>query len=134
MLLLPYDSRALTALMTSTYSRHLQCSTRRSPFLLWTFPFPSRSCQECYKPNISTSCWSIPPLQTELTSCQWHLHMLSLGYRWSLPLVWACTSRSMCPFCPDTVLDPLGHHAVACRHDHTPWDVIFDICRRANLV
>ena len=22
----------------------------------------------------------------------------------------------MCPFCPDTALDPLGHHAVTCRH------------------
>ena len=35
------------------------------------------------------------------------------------------SGRSMCPFCPDTALDPLGHHAVTCRHGgggcgHTP--------------
>ena len=23
----------------------------------------------------------------------------------------------MCPFCPDITLDPLGHHAVSCKHD-----------------
>ena len=23
---------------------------------------------------------------------------------------------SVCPFCPDITLDPLGHHAVSCRH------------------
>ena len=26
------------------------------------------------------------------------------------------TARSSCPFCPDIALDPLGHHAVSCRH------------------
>ncbi|KAL5477904.1 hypothetical protein EMCRGX_G024759 [Ephydatia muelleri] len=57
--------------------------------------------------------------------------------KWSLHLVWACTfesneyqmaikcwlgldtsGQSMCSFCPDTALDPLGHHAVTCRHGH----------------
>ena len=36
-----------------------------------------------------------------------------MAIRWWLGLD---TSRSMCPFCPDTALDPLGHHAVTCRH------------------
>ena len=26
------------------------------------------------------------------------------------------TATSSCPFCPDIALDPLGHHAVSCRH------------------
>ena len=46
----------------------------------------------------------------------------------------------MCPFCPDMALDPLGHHAVTCRHggdvvichNHL-WDDIFDLCRHAHL-
>ena len=25
-------------------------------------------------------------------------------------------NKSVCPFCPDITLDPLGHHAVSCRH------------------
>ena len=46
----------------------------------------------------------------------------------------------MCPFCPDTALDPHGHHAVTCRHG---GDVVirhnrlrgevFDLCRHAHL-
>ena len=24
--------------------------------------------------------------------------------------------RSVCPFCPEVALDPLGHHAATCRH------------------
>ena len=46
----------------------------------------------------------------------------------------------MCPFCPDTALDPLGHHAVTCRHGgdvviyhNRLRDEIFDLCRRAHL-
>ena len=46
------------------------------------------------------------------------LHLESNEYqmaiRWWLGL--DTSGRSMCPFCPDTVLDPLGHHAVTCRH------------------
>ena len=96
-----------------------------------SLPFSRRTCQELSKPNISTPYWSLPPMPTELTSCQWQLLLLPLGYWWSLPLVWACTwsqmairwwlgldtsGWSMCPFCPDIALDPLGHHAVTCRH------------------
>ena len=50
------------------------------------------------------------------------------------------SGRSMCPFCPDTALDPLGHHAVTCRHggdvvtrDNRLRDEVFDLCRRAHL-
>ena len=45
-----------------------------------------------------------------------------------------------CPFCPNTALDPLGHHVVTCRHrgdvvicHNRLWDEIFDLCRRAHL-
>ena len=44
------------------------------------------------------------------------------------------------PRCPDTALDPLGHHAVICRHGgdvvirhNRLWDEVFDLCRRARL-
>ena len=46
----------------------------------------------------------------------------------------------MCPFCPDTALNPLGHHAVTCRHGadvvirhNRLQDEIFDLCRHAHL-
>ena len=50
------------------------------------------------------------------------------------------TARSSCPFCPDIALDPLGHHAVSCRHggdvvirhNHLR-NIIADLCRRAHL-
>ena len=37
-----------------------------------------------------------------------------MAIRWWLGL--DTSGRSMCPFCPDTALDPLGHHDVTCRH------------------
>ena len=48
-----------------------------------------------------------------------------MAIRWWLGLDTSCWS--MFPFCPNTALDPLGHHAVTCRHGggggrcgHTP--------------
>ena len=48
--------------------------------------------------------------------------------------------QSVCPFCPDITLDPLGHHAVSCRHGgdvvirHNHLRNIFaEFCRRAHL-
>ena len=70
------------------------------------------------------------------------LHLESNEYqmaiKWWLGL--DTSGQSMCPFCPDTALDPLGHHAVTCRHggdvviccNHL-WDEIFDLCCHANL-
>ena len=59
-----------------------------------------------------------------------------LGGGWG----WITSGRSMCPFCPDTALDPLGHHAVTCRHGgdvdirhNRLRDEVFDLCRRAYL-
>ena len=75
-------------------------------------------------------------------SISWGLHLESNEYRmaikWWLGL--ETSGQSMCPFCPDTTLDPLGHHAVTCRHggdvvirhNHLR-DEIFDLCRRAHL-
>ena len=48
--------------------------------------------------------------------------------------------RTVCPFCQDVALDPLGLHAVTCRHggdvvirhNHL-HDVFVDFCRRAHL-
>ena len=94
-------------------------------------------------------------MPTELVSCQWQPLILPPGYHWSLHLVWESneyqmaiqwwlgldtSGRSMCPFCPDTALDPLGHHAVTCRHggdvvichNHLR-DEIFDLVHHAHL-
>ena len=50
------------------------------------------------------------------------------------------SGRSVCPFCSDTALDPLGHHAVTCRQGgdvvichNILRDEIFDLCHRAYL-
>ena len=51
------------------------------------------------------------------------------------------TSRgSLCPFCSGIALDPLGHHAISCRHGGfvVSWhnnlrDTIANFCRRAHL-
>ena len=71
------------------------------------------------------------------------LHLESNEYqmaiRWWLGL--DTSGRSMCPFCPDIALDPLGHHhAVTCRHGedvvicHSHLrDEVFDLCRCAHL-
>ena len=70
------------------------------------------------------------------------LHLESNEYqmaiKWWLGL--DTSGRSMCPFCPDTALDPLGHHAVTCRHGgdvviryNRLRDDIFDLCRHAHL-
>ena len=47
---------------------------------------------------------------------------------------------STCPFCPDTALDPLGHHAATCRHggnvvsQHNHLcDIFADFCHQAHL-
>ena len=49
-------------------------------------------------------------------------------------------SRTVYPFCQDVALDPLGHHAVTCRHGgdgvirhNRLRDVFVDFCRRAHL-
>ena len=58
--------------------------------------------------------------------------------RWWLGL--DTSGGSTCPFCPDTALDPLGHHAATCRHggNVVSWhnhlsDIFADFCRRAHL-
>ena len=70
------------------------------------------------------------------------LHLESNEYqmaiKWWLGL--DTSGRFTCPFCPDTALDPLGHHAVTCRHGgdvvirhNCLRDDIFDLCRHAHL-
>ena len=61
-----------------------------------------------------------------------------MALRWWLGLNTA--GGSCCPFCPDTVLDPLGHHAVSCRHGgfvvtlhNLLRDILAGFCRRAHL-
>ena len=48
--------------------------------------------------------------------------------------------QSVCPFCPDITLDPLGHHAVSCRHGgdvvirrNRLRNIFAEFCRRAHL-
>ena len=69
------------------------------------------------------------------------LHLESNEYqmaiKWWLGL--DTSGRSTCPFCPNTALDPLGHHAVTCRHGgdvichNRLRDDIFDLCHHAHL-
>ena len=61
-----------------------------------------------------------------------------MAIKWWLGL--DTSGQSMCPFCPDMALDPLGHHAVTCRHGgdvviryNRLRDEIFDLCRHAHL-
>ncbi|KAL5509138.1 hypothetical protein EMCRGX_G004448 [Ephydatia muelleri] len=64
------------------------------------------------------------------------LHLESNEYqmaiRWCLGL--DTSGWSMCPFCPNIALDPLGHHAVTCRHGGyvVIRDEVFDLCRCAH--
>ena len=140
----PCHSQAWAVLIQSTYSRQWQCSTPRSPC-----PIPSRS---------------IPPIPQKVLSGmiqaqQFHilLESSSPANRARLLSVAAPHASSwlsvvpstglglhleskMCPFCPDTALDPLGHHAVTCRHGgdvvirhNRLRDEVFDLCRRAHL-
>ena len=48
--------------------------------------------------------------------------------------------QSVCPFCPNITLDPLGHHAVSCRHGgdvvirhNRLLNIFAEFCRRAHL-
>eukprot|EP00731_Ephydatia_muelleri_P010164 Em0005g750a len=61
-----------------------------------------------------------------------------IALRWWLGL--DTSGGSLCPHCPDTALDPLGHHAASCRHggdvvarhNHLR-DIFANFCRRAQL-
>eukprot|EP00731_Ephydatia_muelleri_P025469 Em0017g552a len=57
---------------------------------------------------------------TAIPSPSLKLHLDSAEYqtaiRWWLGL--NTSKASPCPFCPELVLDPLGHHAASCRHAH----------------
>ena len=72
------------------------------------------------------------------------LHLVSSEFHTAVKCIWwlgmNSTARASCPFCPDTALDPLGHHAVSCRHGgdvvirhNRLQNIIADFCRRAHL-
>ena len=48
-----------------------------------------------------------------------------LSYEYQVAIRWwlglDTSGPSMCPFCPNTALDPLGYHAVTCRHGGEIW-------------
>ncbi|KAL5483977.1 hypothetical protein EMCRGX_G020399 [Ephydatia muelleri] len=61
-----------------------------------------------------------------------------VALRWWLGL--DTSGSSPCPLCPDTALDPLGHHAATCRHGgdvvarhNRLRDIFANFCRRAHL-
>ena len=62
-----------------------------------------------------------------------------MAIRWWLGL--NTSGRSVCPFCPNTARDPLGHHVVTCRHGGDvviyaiiiSGDEVFDLCHLAHL-
>ena len=67
-------------------------------------------------------------------SIRFDLHLESnenpMGIKWWLGL--DTSGRSMCPFCPNTALDPLGHHAVTCRLGKMSYATI--ACGMSSLV
>ena len=70
-------------------------------------------------------------LHLEPNECQ-------MVFKWWLGL--DTSGRSTCPFCPHAALDPLGHHAITCRHGadvvirhNMMRDVLADFFRRAHL-
>ena len=61
-----------------------------------------------------------------------------VAIKWWLGLDTSC--GSICPLCPGRVLDPLGHHALTCKHGgdvvtrHNKLsDTLAETCRRAHL-
>eukprot|EP00731_Ephydatia_muelleri_P004897 Em0002g1073a len=67
----------------------------------------------------------------------WHLEC-QVALRWWLSLDTA--GGFSCPYCPDIMLDPLGHHAVSCRHGgfvvtqhNLLRDILAGFCRKAHL-
>ena len=79
---------------------------------------------------------------TAIPSTRLKMHLESaefqMAIRWWLGL--KTSDASPCPFCPDLILDPLGHHATSCRHggdvvirhNHLR-DIVADFCRQAHL-
>ncbi|KAL5502136.1 hypothetical protein EMCRGX_G008860 [Ephydatia muelleri] len=68
-----------------------------------------------------------------------NLHLeCQVALRWWLGLDTA--GGFSCPYCPDIMLDPLGHHAVSCRHGgfvvtqhNLLRDILAGFCRKAHL-
>ena len=67
------------------------------------------------------------------------LHLESNEYQMAIRW-WLWLDTSGWSMCPDTALDPLGHHAVTCRHGgdvvtchNRLRDEVFNLCRRAHL-
>eukprot|EP00731_Ephydatia_muelleri_P010406 Em0005g992a len=79
---------------------------------------------------------------TAIPSTSLKLYLDSAEYqmaiRWWLGL--NTSEASPCPFCPELVLDPLGHHAASCRHGgdvvtrhNRLRDIFVEFCRQAHL-
>ena len=126
-------------LITSTYSRQSQCLTPRfpspKPRSALDSPIPQKDLSgmiqaqhfhillESSSPANRARLLSVasPQASSRLSvvpSSGLGLHLESnefqMAIRWWLGL--DTSGRSMCPFCPDTALDPSGHHMVTCRH------------------
>ena len=103
------------------YSIFFSC--QQSSYFVWVSP------SLCFLVVCGTICCTWPPLGTQwvLVALKWWLgHDLSRG--------------SLCPLCPDTALDPLGHHALTCRRGgdvvmrHNQLrDAFVDFCHSACL-
>ena len=61
-----------------------------------------------------------------------------VAIKWWLGL--ETSQGSQCALCPENILDPLGHHAITCKHGgdvaiqhNTLRDVLAETCRQAHL-
>ena len=76
--------------------------------------------------------------QTDGLGLHFEPNQYNVALKWWLGLDTSCGSS--CAFCPDSILDPLGHHASTCKrggeavHCHNLLrDVFADSCRPAHL-
>ena len=78
------------------------------------------------------------PTRSEGLGLHFEPNQYNVALKWWLGLDTSCGSS--CAFCPDSILDPLGHHASTCKrggdavHRHNLLrDVFADSCRLAHL-
>ena len=135
----PSDAITIEAILSSPPSQHALSKKLDSHLfhsILMTSSPANKACLLSSSAAHASSWLSVVP------SVGLGLHLDSSEFRTAVKwwLGMNSTARSSCPFCPDIALDPLGHHAVSCRHGgdvvirHSRLrNIIADLCHRAHL-
>ena len=135
----PSDAITVEAILSSPPSQHTLSRKLDSHLfhsIMMTSSPANKACLLSSSVAHASSWLSVVPsfgLGLHLESSEFHI-----AVKWWLGM--NSTARSSCPFCPDIALDPLGHHAVSCRHGgdmvirHNRFqNIIADLCHRAHL-